>query len=287
VSLNVAAASLHLLHQHPARDVTDHGGWVGVDHGLSAFVVAAEVDGREVARINNAPKALSAGMKRQRRLAKSLSRKQKASCNRRDAAARLARHHHHVANVRRHFLHQVSGGLVKTQDRLVIEDLNVAGMRASHRLARAISDAGWAEFARMLGYKQSWRGGTIVIADRWYPSSKLCPACGAIRSDLTLADRMFTCGCGRSADRDCNAAVNLARWGQMHHLDPRTSKQRGRVINARGRDGADQHSRVLVKPPRKTREPTFTPFQRPEPTTPEKGGAECSTVARHALELRP
>jgi putative transposase len=287
VSLNVAAADLHFLHQHPARDVADHAGWVGVDRGLSAFVVAAEVDGREVARITNAPKALSAGMKRQRRLAKSLSRKQKGSRNRRDAAARLARHHHHVANVRRHFLHQVSGGLVKTHDRLVIEDLNVAGMRASHRLARAISDAGWAEFARMLVYKQAWRGGTIVIADRWFPSSKLCPACGAIRGDLTLADRMFTCGCGRSADRDCNAAVNLAHWGLTHHLDPRTSKQRGRAINARRRDGADQHPGVLVKPPRKTREPTFTPFQRPEPTTPEKGGADYSTVARHALELRP
>jgi hypothetical protein len=114
----------------------------------------------------------------------------------------------------------------------------------------------------------------------------LCPACGAIRSDLNLADRVFTCGCGRSADRDCNAAVNLARWGQMHHLDPRTPKQRGRATNACRRDGSDQHSRVPVKPTRKTREPTFTPHQRPEPTTPEKGGAGYSAVARHALELR-
>ncbi len=85
----------------------------------------------------------------------------------------MARHHYQVANVRRRFLHEVSNALVKTHDRLVLEDLNVTGMLANHRLARAISEAGWAEFARLLGYKQRWRGGTIVVADRWYPSSKL------------------------------------------------------------------------------------------------------------------
>jgi putative transposase len=244
VSLNVAAADLHPAHRHAPRDRTDPGGWVGVDRGLSTFAVAATVDGTEVTRITDAPKALAAGMKRQRRLAKSLSRKQTGSRNRRDAAATLGRHHHHVANVRRHFLHQVSNALVKTHDRLVIEDLNVSGMLANHRLARAISDAGWAQFARLLGYKQAWRGGMLAVADRWYPSSKLCPQCGAIRGDLTLADRVFTCGCGYSVDRDTNAAVNLARWGQEHHdptLDPRTPKHGGRATNARRRDGADQH----------------------------------------------
>ena len=178
VSLNVEAADLHPAHHHPARVAGDDDGWVGFDRGLSAFLVAATTGGTEVARIAEAPKALAAGMKHQRRLAKSLSRKQKGSHNRRDAAARLARHHHHVANVRRHFLHQVSNVLVKTHDRLVLEDLNVAGMLHNHRLARAISDAGWTEFARLLAYKQAWRGGQLVPADRWYPSSQLCPACG-------------------------------------------------------------------------------------------------------------
>jgi putative transposase len=244
VSLNIEAADLHPAHQHPARDPVDDGGWVGIDRGLSAFLVAAHADGREVARIADAPKALSRGRQRQRRLAKRLSRKKKGSHNRRAAAARLGRHQHHIANIRRRFLHQVSNSLVKTHDRLVIENLHISGMLANHRLARAISDAGWAEFARLLGYKHAWRGGELVVADRWYPSSRLCPACGAIRGDLTLADRVFTCGCGHSADRDCNAAVNLARWGQthhQHHVEPRTPKQRGRATNARRRDGADQH----------------------------------------------
>ncbi|MGH3674601.1 MAG: RNA-guided endonuclease InsQ/TnpB family protein [Mycobacterium sp.] len=247
VSLNIEAADLHPARQHPARDpADDDGGWIGVDRGLSAFLVAATADGTEVARISYAPKALAAGLKKQQRLAKSLSRKQKGSHTRRAAAAKLGRHHHHVANIRRHFLHQVTNVLVKTHDRLVIENLNVTGMLRNHRLARAISDAGWSEFARLLAYKQAWHGGELMVADRWYPSSRLCPACGAIRSDLTLADRVFTCRCGHTADRDTNAATNLARWGQTHHdddlhLDPRTPKQLGRATNARRRDGADQH----------------------------------------------
>jgi putative transposase len=185
---------------------------------LSAFVVAARADGAEVDRITDAPKALAAGLNRQRRLAKSLSRKQKGSHNRRDATAKLGRHHHHMANIRRHFLHQV---------------------------ARAISDASWAEFARLLKYKQTWRGGVVLEADRWYPSTRLCPVCGVVNVDMTLADRVFTCGCGHCADRDTNAAVNLARWAQTHPAktspDPRTPKQQGRATNARRRDGADQH----------------------------------------------
>jgi putative transposase len=243
VSLNVEAADLHLAHHHPPRGEDDHDGWVGVDRGLSAFVVAATADGTEVARIANAPKALAAGMKRQQRLAKSLSRKKKGSHNRRGAAARLGRHHHHVADMRRNFLHQVSNELVKTHDRLVIENLHVSGMLANHRLARAISDAGWAEFARLVKYKQVWRDGELVVADRWYPSSRLCPACGAVRADLMLADRVFTCGCGHSADRDANAAVNLARWGQAHHhpIRPPDPQAGGRATNARRRDGADPH----------------------------------------------
>ncbi|MGU3500039.1 zinc ribbon domain-containing protein [Mycobacterium sp. C31M] len=111
-----------------------------------------------------------------------------------------------------------------------------------------------------------------------YPSSQLCSLCSERRTDLPLADRVFTCPNGHVIDRDGNAATNLARWGHTHPTDPRTPKQRGRATNARRRDGAGQHP-VLVKPARKTREPTFAPHPRPELTTSEKGGAE------HSVEL--
>jgi putative transposase len=242
VSLNVEAADLHPAHRHHRGGEVD-GDWVGVDRGLSVFLVAATSDGREVARFGAAPKALAKGIQRQRRLAKALSRKQKGSHNRRQAVARLGWHHNHVANVRRHFLHQVSNALVKTHDRLVIEDLNVSGMLRNHRLARAIADAGWAEFARLLRYKQAWRHGAVETADRWYPSSQLCSICGDRNTRLTLADRVYTCPNGHEMDRDLNAAVNLARWAEYHQpsTDPRTPKHGGRATNARRRDGADQH----------------------------------------------
>lgn len=147
----------------------------------------------------------------------------------------VGRHHHRVANVRRHFLHQVSGELVKTHDRIVIENLNVAGMLANHRLAR------------MLRYKQAWRDGQLLEADRWYPSTRLCPECGVLDSAMTLADRVFHCLCGHRADRDTNAARNLARWGHAHHDDLHRSpdpQAGGRATNARRRAGSGQHPRV-------------------------------------------
>jgi len=108
--------------------------------------------------------------------------------------------------------------------------------------------------------------------------------CGAIRGDLTLADRMFTCDCGHSADRDCNAAINLARWGQMHRLDPRTPSRGAGSPTPADETALTSTLRVPVKPAGLKRELTFTPHQRPEPMTPEKGGAKQLTkVVRHAL----
>ncbi|MVU83502.1 IS200/IS605 family element transposase accessory protein TnpB [Nocardia sp. ET3-3] len=244
LSVTVEAADLHPALQHAPRAIDDDTGWVGIDRGLTSYLVAATSDGTEVARIDHPPKPLAAGLRRQRRLAKSLSRKQKGSRNRQDAAARLARHHNRVTNVRRHFLHQLANMLVKTHDRLVVEDLNVAGLLGNRRLARAIGDAGWADFCRILRYKQHWRGGTVVAADRWYPSSKRCSACTALNTKLTLSDRVYFCECGFRADRDHNAAINLAAWPTIcdeNSPRPPDPEARGRVTNVRRREGADQH----------------------------------------------
>jgi putative transposase len=246
ISLNVDAADFHPAARHQPRDPADHTGWAGVDRGLHAPVVAATADGTETIRVTDAPKALRAAQPVTRRLQKAVSRKVKGSANRRDAVARLSRHHERVSARRHYFLHQVSNLLVKTHDRLVIEDLNITGMLHNHHLAAAISDAAWGELARQLRYKQTWHGGQIITADRWFPSSKTCSRCGDVKTTLTLADRAFTCeNCGHTIDRDLNAAINLATWGEQHHpsqvLDP---EARGQVTNAHRREGSGRHARV-------------------------------------------
>jgi putative transposase len=245
VSLNIKAADLHTARQHPARADDDCGGWVGVDRGLSVLVAAATSDSTEVVRITDPPRVLAAGMRRQRRLARAVTRKRKGSKNRRKAATRLGRHHQRVANVRKYFLHQVSNELVKTHDRLVIEDLNVAGMLRNRRLARAMSDAGWALFARLLVYKQRWRSGLVLVADRWFPSSKACSGCGTVRATLGLGERTYQCGdCGLTIDRDLNAAINLAIWAEKHEAQVRDPQAGGPVTNAHRQVGAGPHHRA-------------------------------------------
>jgi putative transposase len=228
ISITVQAAALHPAAQHPSRpgeasrpgppDDTPNGGsgWVGVDRGLHALAIAGTSDGVEVLRVAN-PRAFRRGLKRLRRLSKAVSRKKTGSKNRKKAVLRLSRQHARIRDRRHHYLHQVSNQLVKTHDKLVLEDLNITGMRSNRRLSRAISDAAWGELARQITYKQAWRGGQVVLADRWFPSTKTCSSCGTVRTDLTLKDRTFQCrSCGHVMDRDLNAAVNLAAWAENH-----------------------------------------------------------------------
>ncbi|WP_454852031.1 RNA-guided endonuclease InsQ/TnpB family protein [Promicromonospora soli] len=229
ISITVKAADLHPAARHSSQAVeaeadeggvqpVGHGekGWVGVDRGLHALAVAGRSDGTEVLRVSNA-RAFRRGLSRLRRLSRAVSRKKKGSKNRLKAVVRLSRQHARIRDRRRHALHQVSNQLVKNHDRLVLEDLNITGMTSNRKLSRAISDAAWGELARQITYKQAWRGGQVAVADRWFPSSKTCSACGTLRNDLTLTDRTFEChGCGHVMDRDLNAAVNLAAWAENH-----------------------------------------------------------------------
>ncbi|MFG1951201.1 RNA-guided endonuclease TnpB family protein [Micromonospora sp. NPDC048830] len=101
--------------------------------------------------------------------------------------------------------------LAREHGTIVVEDLNVSGMLANRRLARHIADAGFAELRRQLAYKAGWNGGRLIVADRWFPSSKTCSGCGTVRTKLALAERTYTCAiCGLVLDRDLNAARNLA-----------------------------------------------------------------------------
>jgi putative transposase len=242
VSLTCQAADLH----EQARHQPDSGtGWVGVDRGLAAFVVAARADGTEVARVDTWPRPARSAMARQRRLARAVTRKPLGSNNRREAAARLGRHHARVAAVRARFLHKVSNKLVKTHDKLAIETLTITGMLANRHLAAAVADAAWGELARQLTYKQQWRGGRLTPVDRWYPSTKTCAPCRTVATTMPLHQRTFTCqACGYQADRDHNAAVNLAIWAEQHHVQVRDLPAGGPVTNARRGEGSGPRTRA-------------------------------------------
>ncbi len=129
----------------------------------------------------------------------------------RQARARVDRIHTRVANLRRDAAHQLSTRLVREHDTIVVEDLYVAGMLRNRRLARHIADAGWGELRRQLSYKCERAGVRLVVADRWFASSKTCSGCGTAKAKLALSERVFVCSaCGIVLDRDVNAARNLA-----------------------------------------------------------------------------
>jgi putative transposase len=157
----------------------------------------------------NGPNALRSSLRTLRRAGRAHARKAKGSANRRKSAARLARLHARVANVRADALHKATTELATRYETVVAEDLNVAGMTRNRRLARALADQGFGQARRMLGYKTTWNGGHLLLAGRWFPSSKTCSGCGAVKAKLPLSERTYRCDCGLVTGRDLNAAANL------------------------------------------------------------------------------
>jgi putative transposase len=188
---------------HPRPDSV-----IGVDLGVKALLTGADNTGK-VIKVTG-PKPLRASLPRLRRANRAHSRKTQGSANRRKSAARLARIHARIANVRADDLHKATARLAARYETIVVEDLNVAGMTRNRRLARAISDQGFGATRRMLGYKTGWNGGKLILAGRFYPSSKTCSACGTVKAKLPLSERTYRCDtCGLALDRDVNAAINL------------------------------------------------------------------------------
>jgi putative transposase len=158
-------------------------------------------------RLRSPSRALSRGQGPDRRTGQRPSNRWKR------AKARIGKLHAKVAGLRRDGLHKLTTTLARQHGVIVVEDLNIAGMLKNKRLARHIADAGFAEIRRQLDYKTTWNGGRLVVADRWFPSSKTCSACQAVKPKLSLAQRVFTCDhCGASLDRDLNAALNLQQY---------------------------------------------------------------------------
>lgn len=155
------------------------------------------------------------------------SRKARGSVNRRKTAARLARIHARVAAIRADALRKATSELAARYETIVCEDLNVSGMTRNRRLARAVSDQGFAAARRMLSYKATWNGGKLIVADRWFASSKTCSGCGTVKTKLSLSERSYRCGnCGLILDRDTNAAQNLLHLAAApaRHVRVRSAK---------------------------------------------------------------
>ncbi|HET6484405.1 MAG TPA: RNA-guided endonuclease TnpB family protein, partial [Actinoplanes sp.] len=121
--------------------------------------------------------------------------------------------HARIADRRRDYLHKLTTRLVRENQTIVIEDLTVRNMVKNHSLARSISDAAWHQFRTMMEYKAEWHGRDLIAVDRWFPSSKLCSACGRLAEKMPLNVRKWTCPCGAVHDRDVNAARNILAEG--------------------------------------------------------------------------
>jgi len=224
---------------------TDPGAVVGVDLGIKTLAVLST--GEQVPN----PRHLDKALREVRRLARRVSRRRgpdrrtgQVPSNRwQRASAALAGARGRVADQRRDYQHKLTTALAAQYGTVVVEDLNVAGMVKNKRLARHIAGCGFAEIRRQLAYKTAWHGGTLIVADRWFASSKTCSGCGAVKAKLLLSERTYVCvACGVVVDRDENAAVNLAAYGK------RELAGSGPDSNGRGADRKTGHARqVAVK----------------------------------------
>ncbi|WP_328513463.1 transposase [Streptomyces mirabilis] len=189
------------------KPLPENGNAVGIDAGLDHLLTLST--GEKIANPRHERRDRAALAREQRRLAK----KEKGSANRARARLKVAKIHARIADRRRDTLHKITTRLVRENQTIVIEDLTVRNMVKNHRLARAISDAAWSEFRSMLEYKAAWYGREVIAVDRWFPSSKLCSACGTLQDTMPLNMRTWTCDCGTTHDRDVNAANNLLAAG--------------------------------------------------------------------------
>jgi putative transposase len=210
-------ASVRVLVQRPQQPgVALAGSRVGVDVGVRRLATVATADGVVIEQVAN-PRPLDAALRELRQLCRAQSRCTKGSRRYRARTTQISRLHRRVNDVRTHHLHVLTTRLAKTHGRIVVEGLDAAGMvrrgiSGARARRRGLADAALGTPRRHLSYKTSWYGSQLVVADRWFPSSKTCHACGHVQ-DIGWAEH-WRCdsGCGTSHQRDDNAAINLARW---------------------------------------------------------------------------
>lgn len=187
----------------------NNGNEVGIDVGLKEFYTDSNGN-----KVDN-PKFLEKSEKKLKREQRRLSRKQKGSNNRDKQRIKVARIHEKITNQRNDFLQKESTKLVRENQTICIEDLNIKGMVKNHRLSKAISSVSWSKFFTMLEYKATWYGNTIIRVPTFYPSSQCCCYCGLPNPKVKdLSVRKWTCPwCHKHHDRDLNASINILRKG--------------------------------------------------------------------------
>lgn len=197
--------------------VGDNQAIVGIDLGIKTMMTLS--DGTTFEN----PKALKQSMRRLKMLNRRHSKTQKESNNRKRSQMRLARKHHKISCTLSTVIHQATASILKNHDKIIIENLDVLGMMKDKRVSKHLPDSGFGEIKRQLLYKAEWMGKELILADKYYPSSKTCSGCGAIKEKLKLSERIYNCdNCGLSLDRDLNAAKNLAayrptpKYGESH-----------------------------------------------------------------------
>jgi transposase, IS605 orfB family len=194
---------------------------IGIDLGLKDLAICS--DGHTYKNVNKTQKVKKVE-KRKRKLQRSVSRKYnmnkrgeryKKTSNIIKREKELLKLSRRLTNIRRNHLHQITSEIVKRKPSFIcIEDLNVSGMMKNKHLSKAIQQQGFYEFRRQIEYKSAWNNIPVIIADRFFPSSKLCSCCGEIKKDLKLSDRIYRCDCGNVIDRDYQASLNLKQYGE-------------------------------------------------------------------------
>jgi putative transposase len=210
-------ASVRVLVQRPQQPgVALPGSRVGVDVGVRRLATVAAADGVVIEHVEN-PRPLDSALGELRHVCRAWSRCTRGSRRYRERTTQISRLHRRVNDVRTHHLHVLTTRLAKTHGRIVVEGLDAAGMLRQKGLSgararrRGLSDAALGTTRRHLSYKTGWYGSQLVVADRWFPSSKTCHACGYVQ-DIGWAEHWQCDACSASHQRDDNAAINLARW---------------------------------------------------------------------------
>lgn len=194
---------------------------IGIDLGIKDLAICSD---KNVYQNINKTQKVKKLEKRKRRLQRSISRRYEKNkkgvsyCKTSNIIKRekeLLKVTKRLTNIRQNHIHQTTSEIVKRKPSFIcIEDLNVSGMMKNRHLSKAIQQQGFYEFRRQIEYKAKWNNITVIIADRFFPSSKLCSCCGNIKKDLKLSDRIYKCECGNVIDRDFQASLNLKIYGE-------------------------------------------------------------------------